>query len=50
MKETKYYSHCCGEIIPDYPDSDFCPKCKEHCTGMTEEELREEELREGEGA
>jgi hypothetical protein len=24
-------SNCCGVVIPGYPDSDVCPKCKEHC-------------------
>ena len=28
MKDQKYYSVCCGELMPDYPDSDFCPRCK----------------------
>jgi hypothetical protein len=24
------YSNCCGAEMPDWPDSDFCPQCKEH--------------------
>ena len=33
----KIYSNCCGELIPDYPDSDVCPKCKEHCLGVPDD-------------
>jgi len=28
-----YYSNCCGAYMPDYPDSDICPECGEHCEG-----------------
>jgi len=24
-------SNCCGEELNDWPDSDICPECKEHC-------------------
>ena len=44
--EEKYYSICCGVRIPDYPDNDFCPKCKDHTGAITEEEMEKEE---GEG-
>ena len=37
--DKAYYSDCCAVEIPDYPDSDVCPACGEHCVGMTEEEL-----------
>ena len=36
-----YYSHCCDVPMPNYPDSDICPDCKEHCTGLNEEEMEE---------
>jgi hypothetical protein len=26
-------SQCCGEEMPDYPDRDICPACREH-TGV----------------
>ena len=32
-------SQCCGADMPDYPDVDFCPRCKDH-TGV---EIIEEE-------
>ena len=32
-------SQCCGGDMPDYPDIDFCPRCKDH-TGV---EIMEEE-------
>lgn len=32
-------SECCGKKMPDYPDSDICPRCREH-TGV--EEIEEE--------
>lgn len=41
MMEKEYYSNCCGAIIPDYPDSDICPKCGEHCCGMTQKDVIE---------
>ena len=28
--EKEPTSNCCGADMPDWPDSDFCPKCKEH--------------------
>jgi hypothetical protein len=28
----------------DYPDSDICPKCKEHCEGITEEDVELENM------
>ena len=37
-----YYSDCCAKQIPNYPDSDICPECGEHCVGMTEEEILED--------
>jgi len=46
MSET-YLSNCCGEPIPDYPDSDICPKCGEHCAGMTQEDIDREEGEDG---
>ena len=24
-------SNCCGVFLPNWPDSDICPKCGEHC-------------------
>lgn len=29
-------SACCGEPMPDWPDSDFCPACREHSGPMDE--------------
>ena len=26
-----YYSQCCGAIVRQYPDYDYCSDCKEHC-------------------
>ena len=43
MKDQKYGSVCCGELMPDYPDSDFCPRCKEHTSGFTQEQIEAEE-------
>ena len=40
----RYISNCCGVFMPHYPDSDFCPRCHEHCEGELEdsgEELEE---------
>ena len=42
-EEEKYYSICCGALMPDYPDSDFCPRCKEH-TEVKEEKRIEEAI------
>lgn len=36
MKCDRWVSNCCNEPNPDYPDSDVCPKCKEHA-GFEEE-------------
>ena len=41
-EERYYYSNCCSAIIPDYPDSDVCPACGEHCCGLNEEEMENE--------
>ena len=30
-------SQCCGTSMPDWPDSDICPHCKEH-TGLEDSE------------
>jgi len=38
-----YYSDCCHVLMPDYPDDDYCPKCKEHACGFTAEEIEAEE-------
>lgn len=35
---VRYYSNCCGAFMYDYPDSDFCPQCKEHAGAITEKE------------
>ena len=32
-------SVCCGVDMPDYPDSDLCPRCKEHT--VTEKEYEQ---------
>ncbi len=31
-------SNCCGVPLPDWPDSDFCPNCLEHCCVDSEHE------------
>lgn len=31
--DTEQFSVCCGGRMPDYPDNDICPDCKEH-TGV----------------
>ncbi len=33
--DTEYYSNCCGSFMNDWPDSDICPSCGEHCSGLT---------------
>ena len=38
----KYYSICCGVLILDYPDSDFCPRCRNHTDVITEEQYKKE--------
>jgi len=47
MKTEKYYSECCDVLMPDYPDSDFCPECKEHTSGFTRAEIEAEEGEDG---
>ena len=47
MKTEKYYSVCCDEFMPDYPDNDFCPRCKEHTFGLTQEEIEAQEGQNG---
>jgi len=42
-----YYSVCCQANMPNYPDNDFCPKCGEHTTAFTQEEIDAEEGQEG---
>lgn len=34
MTET---SNCCNADMREYPDSDMCPKCKEHCVPTMED-------------
>jgi hypothetical protein len=29
--EPNYYSNCCDYPLSNWPDSDICPQCKEHC-------------------
>ena len=41
------YSICCYAAMPDWPDNDCCPKCGEHTTGFTEEEIAKEEGMDG---
>ena len=36
--EPNYISNCCGEGMPNHPDSDICPKCGEHCQAEVEPE------------
>ncbi|KKK77892.1 hypothetical protein LCGC14_2849010 [marine sediment metagenome] len=43
MKYEPYFSVCCYAAMPDWPDNDCCPKCGEHTTGFTEEEIAKEE-------
>ena len=37
----EYYSICCGALMTDYPDSDFCPRCKEHTEAEEEKRIEE---------
>lgn len=44
-KVKDHYSNCCYAYMPDYPDSDICPKCGEHCGAEKDDvigELRKE--------
>lgn len=38
-----YYSNCCSSYLPNYEISDICPKCKEHCLGVTLDAIMENE-------
>jgi len=37
ITDKEYHCSMCGRHLPDWPDSDICPDCKEH-TGVEEEE------------
>ena len=37
LDDEEITSACCGEPMPDWPDSDFCPMCREHSGPMEEE-------------
>lgn len=41
MNEKKYYSNCCWVFMPNFPESDLCPRCKEHCEAILDEEMEE---------
>ena len=43
MTTEIYYSVCCQATMPNYPDNDFCPKCGEHTSGFTQEDIDREE-------
>jgi len=45
-KEETYYSNCCTAAMPNHPDSDVCPKCKEHCSAVAEKDLKEAKIEE----
>jgi len=47
VRQEIYYSNCCQVTMPDYPDSDFCPKCGEHTSGFTQDEIEAEEGQSG---
>ena len=47
LKDEIYYCVCCHATMPDYPDSDFCPKCGEHTSGYTQEDIEREEGEDG---
>ena len=42
IRKEKYYSVCCGILMPYYPDSDFCPECHNHTDIITEEQYKKE--------
>ncbi len=37
-KEEIPVSNCCAWPMPDWPDNDLCPRCKEHAAPEEEEE------------
>ena len=38
MNTLKFYSDCCGALMPRWPDEDFYPQCKEHTLGIMDYE------------
>jgi len=38
IEDDTLYSGCCGAPMPDWPDCDLCPECKEHSEPFTEDE------------
>jgi hypothetical protein len=38
-----FISNCCGAYMPDYPDSDICSECGEHCKAISEEDLDQDD-------
>ena len=41
--DIRFISNCCCAFMSDYPDSDICPECKEHCQAIQENEMQNDD-------